>query len=297
MIKRTIYIGNSARLYVKLGQLEIERSEGELSSIPIEDLGYLIIDHYGVSITHGALEQLLKNKVSVITTDLNHLPAGIFLPLVGSSTQTMNISFQIKASKPLCKNLWQQIIKAKIRNQELLLDYLNLPSEFLHNLSPKVVSNDETNREAVAARYYWTILFDPLRFERYRKGKPPNNLLNYRYAILRAIIIRAIVSTGLMPQIGIHHHNEYDTFPLADDIMEPYRPFVDLIVHNIVQEEMDISILRPEIKRQLLDLPSFPVKMNKEKKPLMLAVSWTTASLQRCFIGKSKKILFPELCG
>jgi len=297
MIKRTIYIGNPAKIYVHLGQLKIDQNESGSASIPIEDLGYLIIDHYGVSITHGALEQLLENKVSVITTDSNHLPAGLFLPLVGSSTQTMNITAQIKASKPLQKSLWQQIIRAKIRNQGLLFDYLNLPSDFLHNLCSKVISDDATNREAVAAKYYWTLLFDPLRFKRHWEGKPPNNLLNYGYAVLRAIITRAIVSSGLLPQIGIHHHNEYDAFPLADDIMEPYRPYVDLIVHNITQEELDISVLRPDIKRAILELPTIPVKMKKETKPLMLAASWTTASLQRCFAGKSKTILYPELCG
>lgn len=297
MIKRTIYIGNPAKIYVHLGQLKIDQTETGTASIPIEDMGYLIIDHYGVSITHGALEQLLENKVSVITTDSNHLPAGLFLPLVGSSTQTMNIASQIKTSKPLRKSLWQQIIRAKIRNQGLLFDHLDLPSDFLHNLRSKVISDDETNREAVAAKYYWMLLFDPLRFKRHREGKPPNNLLNYGYAVLRAIITRAIVSTGLLPQIGIHHHNEYDAFPLADDIMEPYRPYVDLIVHNITQEELDISVLRPEIKRQILELPTIPVKMKKETKPLMLAASWTAASLQRCFAGKSKTILYPELCG
>ncbi|MFA4907518.1 MAG: type II CRISPR-associated endonuclease Cas1 [archaeon] len=297
MIKRTVYIGNPAHLFVHHEQLKIHQNGQETSSIPIEDLGYLIIDHYGVSVTHGALEQLMENKVSVITTDSNHMPAGIFLPFVGSSIQTLTIAHQIGTSKPIQKSLWQQIVKAKVRNQALLLDHLELPSEFLHHLESKIRTNDETNREAVAAKYYWAILFDPLRFKRHQEGKPPNNLLNYGYAILRAIITRAIVSAGLLPQVGIHHHNQYNAFPLSDDIMEPYRPFVDQIVQKIALEELDISILRPEIKRELLELPSIPVRMKKETKPLMIAASWTAASLQRCFAGKSKKILCPELCG
>ena len=297
MSRRTIYIGNPAKIYTKLDQLKISQNGSERASIPIEDLGYLFIDHYGISITHGALERLLESNVAIVTTNANHLPIGIFLPLIGSSNQTMTINHQIRVKKPTHKNLWKQIVKAKIKNQAKLLELLELPADYLHKLYPRVLSNDESNREAVAAKYYWTILFDPLNFKRHREGKPPNNLLNYGYAVLRAIITRAIVSTGLLPQLGIHHHNQYDPFPLADDLMEPYRPFVDRLVYEITQDELDISILRPDIKRKLLEITTVPVRMKKERKPLMLSVSITTASLRRCYLDNSKSLIFPELCG
>ncbi len=296
MIKRTLYFANPAKLHVKMNQLCIIYDGEVKSSVPIEDIGYIIIDHFGVSISHGALEQLLKNNVSVITTNDVHMPVGMFLPLSGNSEQCERFRHQIEVSQPLKKQIWRQTVKAKIRNQAALLKQLDLPNEYLNKLIPKVQSDDNTNREAVASKYYWKILFDPIQFHRNREGKPPNNLLNYGYAILRAVIARALVSSGMLPMIGIHHHNRYNAFPLADDVMEPYRPFVDKIVWNLNCEEYDLTRLTPDIKRKLLSIPTIGVKIREEKTPLMLAASRTTASLQRCFRGDFKKIIYPKLC-
>ena len=204
---------------------------------------------------------------------------------------------QVGSGLPLKKQLWQQTVKAKIKNQAALLKSKKLPDQYLKNLIPKVLSGDKSNREAVASKYYWKILFEPLPFRRNREGKPPNNLLNYGYAILRAVIARSLVASGMLPMLGIHHHNRYDPFPLADDIMEPYRPFVDEIVRDMVDEEFDLTRLTPEMKKPLLEIPVTAVKLGNEKLPLMLAASRTSASLSRCFSGNSTKIIYPEICG
>lgn len=295
MIKRTLYFSNPTRLRIKDQQLQI-RKEDKTVTIPVEDIGFLILDHYGVTISHAALAELLQNNVAIVTTDMNHMPAGLFLPLAGNTLQNERFRYQLEATQPLKKRLWQQTVKAKIRNQARLLHSLGIPNTFLLNLVKKVRSDDALNMESQAARYYWANLFDPVRFKRHRYGKPPNNLLNYGYAILRSVIARALVGTGLLPGLGIHHRNKYNAYPLADDIMEPYRPFVDEIVWNLAMNEYDISVLRPELKREFLEIPALPVNLRKETMSLMLAASKTTASLQRCFAGESKSMVYPE-CG
>jgi len=166
----------------------------------------------------------------------------------------------------------------------------------IKRLITKILSGDTSNVEAQAAKIYWTILFDPINFKRYRYGKPPNNLLNYGYAILRAVVARALVGTGLLPSLGIHHHNRYNAYPLADDVMEPYRPFVDEIVWNIAMNEYDISDITTELKMELLSIPNLPVKLEGETVSLMSAVSRTTASLYQFLSHKTKKLVLPT-CG
>jgi CRISPR-associated protein Cas1 len=295
MIKKTLYFGNPAKLRLKDLQLRIIKDKEE-RTIPIEDIGVVILDHFGITLSHAVLDVLLANNVALITTDQIHLPTGMFLPLVSNSLQTERFREQIKAGKPLKKQLWQQTVKSKIRNQAGLLKQLGIDHKFLLNLIPKVQSDDRGNHESQAARYYWNNLFDPFLFKRYRFGKPPNNLLNYGYAILRSVIARALTGSGLLPSLGIHHRNKYNAYTLADDIMEPYRPYVDEIVWNLAMNEYDISTLSPTIKKELLEIPSIAVKIAGENHPLMNAASRTTASLQRCFSGESRKIIYPE-CG
>jgi len=296
MIKKMLYFSSPANLKCRYEQLQIYNRNELVQSIPIEDIGYLIIDNYGVTLTHGVLHRLLDNNVCIVTTDDTHMPKGIFLNLDGNSEQTERFRLQVDCGTPLKKQLWRQTIRAKIRNQYLLLKSQNIDCQYVKNLIPKVLSDDSSNREAVASKYYWKFLFEPDPFRRHRDGKPPNNLLNYGYAVLRAVIARALVASGLLPCFGIHHHNRYNSFPLADDIMEPYRPFVDNLVVQIVNEEYDISRITPEIKKSLLETPMLQVKLHSDKMPLFLAASRTTASLVKCFQGLSKKIIYPELC-
>ena len=295
MIKRTLYFSTPARLRVKNRQLRIIRDDKDEATIPIEDIGFVILDHYGVTISHHTLAELLDANVAVITTDETHMPVGMFLHLEGNKEQGGSFRAQLEASLPLKKQLWQQTIKAKIRNQGTLLDQIGVTGHPLRSMAKNVLSDDSSNQEAAAAKTYWKLLFDPVHFKRHRYGKPPNNLLNYGYAILRGIITRSLCGTGLLPVIGIHHRNRYNAYPLADDIMEPFRPFVDEIVLNICQEELDISVLTPELKRKLLELPGVGVLMKKEIKPLHLAAARTAASLKRCFTGEAKELVFPVL--
>ena len=265
-------------------------------SIPIEDIGVLVLDNPQITITHSLLNYLLNNNVSVVTCNNSHMPEGLFLPLESNLVQSERFRDQINASEPLKKQLWRQTVSAKIYNQALLLKKHNKQYRNMMQWSMKVNSGDTGNLEARAAAYYWKVLFpDEIDFSRDRENPPPNNLLNYGYAILRAVTARALVASGLLPTLGIHHHNKYNAFCLADDIMEPYRPFLDSIVLNIVKSGEDYSILNASIKKQLIGITTETILIDKEKSPLMVGIQRTTASLVKCFNGEMKKIIYPEL--
>lgn len=309
MLKRTLYFGNPAYLSLKLGQLviklpEVEKNESLPDSfkksidktVPIEDIGTVIIDHKQITITQGLMEQLLKNNCAIITCDDNHLPFGLMLPLNGNTTMSERIQAQISVSQPLKKQLWQQTIQAKITNQaNLLAQTHNVVVRNMKVWASEVKSGDSENHEARAAVYYWSNLFPKIPdFTRGRYGIAPNHLLNYGYAILRAIVARALVISGLMPVLGIFHKNKYNAYCLADDIMEPYRPFVDKIVIEAMQSIEYSEELTKEMKIKFLSLPTSEVKMNGQRTLLMVAVSQTTASLAKCYLGESRKIIYPE---
>jgi CRISPR-associated protein Cas1 len=297
MIKRTIYIGNPAFLSTRLEQLLIKKDVDEDPKlIPIEDIGLVILDHSQIIISQALLSKLLHNNSSVICCDDTHHPTGLFLPLEGNTLQQQRYQAQIGATVPLKKQLWQQTVAAKILNQSQLLTQQRSEPGPLVRWSKTVKSGDPDNLEARAAVYYWKNLFpDFLSFSRDRDGSPPNNLLNYGYAILRAIVARGLVSSGLLPTLGIFHRNQYNAFCLADDIMEPYRPFVDKIVCDIVRDNGKFLNLGPALKKRLLEIPVLDVQIGKEKSPLMNAVTRTTASLVKCFEGSQRKILYPSM--
>lgn len=193
------------------------------------------------------------------------------------------------------KQLWQQTIKAKIHNQAVHLKKHNISATAMMRWKDEVKSGDIENQEGKAAAYYWKHLFGHIaNFTRYREGPPPNSLLNYGYSILRAATARSLVGSGLLPTLGIHHHNQYNSYCLADDIMEPYRPFVDMVVYELVESGEDFTDVHKDIKRTLLSIPAMDVTINGEKSPLMVGLQRTTASLARCFEGKEKKIVYPE---
>ncbi|MBX6381290.1 MAG: type II CRISPR-associated endonuclease Cas1 [Thermoflavifilum aggregans] len=298
MIKRTLYFGNPAYLKTKNEQLIIEKQDtGETISTPIEDIGILILDHQQITLTQYLLAKLLENNVAVITCDPTHHPAGLFYCLDGHTLQSQKHQRQIEASIPLKKQLWQQTVVAKIKNQAELLKQQRIENKYLLKLCDLVRSGDPDNCEAKAAIYYWKHLFpDFLQFTRDRNGPPPNNLLNYGYTILRALVARSLTASGLLPTLGIHHRNQYNNFCLADDIMEPYRPFVDAVVCHIVMMNGKFLDMTPSMKKQLLSIPAMDVKMEDQKSPLMNAVQRTTASLAKCFEGSSRKILYPTFC-
>lgn len=297
MIKRTLYFGNPAYLKTKDEQLVIEMHDtGETKTAPIEDIGIVILDHQQITITQALLAKLLANNTAIITCDNTHHPVGLQLTLDGHTLQSQKFKAQIEASLPLKKQLWQQTVSAKINNQAALLQEERVETKYMLTLSQAVKSGDSDNCEARAAVYYWKHLFpDFLQFRRERYGPPPNNLLNYGYAILRATVARALVSSGLLPTLGIHHRNQYNAYCLADDIMEPYRPFVDKVVCNVVRMNGNFLEMTPAMKKQMLEIPAMDVILEGQKSPLMNAVQRTTASLARCFETGSKKILYPEL--
>jgi len=240
------------------------------------------------------MAKLTCQKVAVVSCNAQHMPEGLLLPMHGHTEQTERIRHQLGASVPLKKNLWQQTVSSKIRNQAGLLSEKGKPNQKLLYLAKNVSSGDGGNNEAVAAAFYWQNLFDVPGFSRYQGGIPPNNLLNYGYAILRAVIARALVSSGLLPNVGIWHRNKYNAYCLADDIMEPYRPFVDLVVSHIVETEDDITEVTPLLKKELLQIPALDVGIDGQKSPLMVAASRTTSSLYDCYLGVSRKIIYPE---
>lgn len=297
MIKRTLYFGNPSCLSVKDQQLVVNLIETkETKSIPIEDIGVVVLDHWQISCTQKVFESLLSNNAALITCDSSHLPQGLMLNLDGNTLQSERFRNQINATEPLKKRLWQQTIEAKIKNQAMVLKSRGVDVQKMLYWASEVKSGDSDNYEARAAAYYWKSIFPQIPdFLRGRTEDPPNNLLNYGYAILRAIVARALVSSGMLPTLGIHHHNKYNAYCLADDIMEPFRPFVDKVVCQIVDEAQGDYELTKTVKAKLLQIPVLDVRIDGNKSPLMVGVSQTTASLYKCFEGSMRKISYPEM--
>ena len=302
MIKRTLFFGNPAYLSTRNEQLvvrltDVQTQEEVSKTVPIEDIGVVVLEDRQITITNGAMDALLKNNCAIVTCDEKHMPAGLLLPLEGHTVQSERFRLQIDASLPLKKQLWQQTVQAKIRNQASVLKRMsNVEAGCMTAWASDVKSGDSENLEGRAAAYYWRSVFPEMeRFVRDREGDAPNNLLNYGYAIVRAVMARALVASGLLPTLGIHHHNRYNAFCLADDIMEPYRPYVDELVIEILRSGVDCSVLTTDLKRQLLGLPVKEVIIGGQRSPLMVAVTHTTASLVKCFSGELRKIAYPEM--
>lgn len=313
MIKKTLYFGNPAYLSLRLQQMVIKLPEVEkqkdlpdvirqesVVTRPIEDIGIVVLDNKQITVTQGLLEALLENNCAVVTCDSHRMPVGLMLPLCGNNVQSERFREQILASQPLRKQLWQQTVKAKIDNQARILSVCSqVEVGCMSRWSNDVKSGDSDNLEARAAAYYWKKIFSGVSgladFTRDREGIPPNNLLNYGYAILRAVVARALVSSGMLPTFGIHHHNRYNAYCLADDIMEPYRPYVDELVFGIVQDcGADSLELTKDIKTRLLTIPTLDVVISGKRSPLMVGVTQTTASLYKCFSGELRRIAYPE---
>lgn len=308
MIKRTLYFGNPAYLNLSNAQLlvrlpEVEKNETlstsfkkeAIATIPVEDIGIVILDHQQITITQSLIASLLENNVAIITCNNTHHPVGLLLPLSSNTIQNERYRSQLEATEPLKKQLWMQTIVQKIKNQAAVLAAQSIENTTLIPLYQNVKSGDSNNCEATAATYYWKNIFSNiLDFKRYREGPPPNNYLNYGYAILRATMARGIVGAGLLPTLGIHHANRYNAYCLADDLMEPYRSYVDKMVIDIINEYGIIDDIPKEIKTELLKIPVLDILIDKEKSPLMIATQHTAVSLVKCFAGEQRKIIYPE---
>lgn len=336
MLKRTLFFGNPYHISTRDLQLYVaERESGEVKTVPIEDIGFIVFEHPHITFTQSVMQLLAENNTAVIFCDQKHHPSSMLFHLDTHYIQTERFKHQIDASEPLKKQLWQQTIKQKILNQARVLETQGKNPEPLKHKASKVKSGDPTNEEAKAARIYWSGLFhDDFRRERF--GDAPNPALNYGYAILRAATARALAGSGLLSTLGIHHRNKYNSFCLADDIMEPYRPFVDALVLEMIAEGMNCQDLGKEEKARLLTILTKDVSMKKsspleegnsksspleegnsksspleggnrgvtkvtskksesQTSPLMVALSKTTASLAKCFEGSIRKINYPEL--
>ncbi len=293
MIKRVLCIENPARLSLKLAQMVVELQD-VTRTVPIEDIGVVILDNKQITITHALIDALLANNVAIITSNDKHLPVGLMLPLDGHNLQSERFREQIDASEPLKKQMWQQTVVAKILGQAHVLGIQHIEHSNMLKWAKEVRSGDTDNLEARAAAYYWRNVFENDEFVRDSEGLPPNSLLNYGYSIVRAMMARALVGAGLLPTLGIHHHSRYDAYCLADDIMEPYRPFVDIKVLEMWKKGGITNDISSEHKRELLGVTTMDVNISGHRSPMMLAIHTTAQSVQKCYSGEARKIIYPD---
>ncbi len=296
MITKTLYFGSDGFISAKNEQLVFKKfSDETLHSVPIEEIGIIEIDSAGISISKSVLSKLSEYGAAAIVCDSTHHPCGIYLPLYSNTLHSKRIKVQAGMTLPQKKSAWKAVVKAKILNQYYALKQTGRDVKSILDLSGRVKSGDSDNREGAAASIYWKKIFGNKKFKREREGKYPNNLLNYGYTILRTVIARAIVSSGLHPALGLFHKNQYNPFCLADDLMEPYRPFVDLMVHEIYKENGQADELTPELKARMLIIPQLDTVMSGKTRPLMVAAQKTSISFYQ-FIENSKgEIKCPEL--
>lgn len=294
MLKRTLAFTNPYHLSLKNAQMIIRAKEdgGQCTSVPVEDIGFVILEHQEISITMPLLNALADNNAAVIVCSDKYMPNAMLLNLDSNSTQGESFRAQLTAAEPLKKNLWKQIVESKIRNQAALLHKLGKDGDALKPYYQNVKSGDCDNREGVAAKIYWDELFEG-KFVRSKSGPAPNEMLNYGYTVLRAAVARSLMGSGLLPAIGIFHKNRYNAFPLADDVMEPYRPFVDEIVFLLYANGE--ASLNKYSKSEILKLLYKDTFFESTTRPLDVGLSMTTASLSKCYNGLQKKIIYPLL--
>lgn len=294
MVKRTLSFSRPCILSLKNCQMVIKMKDDPdfIRTVPIEDIGFVLLENQQISITMPLLNALADNNAAVVVCTDKMMPNAMLLNLDSNSVQGERYRDQINVSEPLKKNLWKQTVEAKIRNQAALLDKLDKDGDLLKPYWQNVKSGDADNREGVAAKIYWDALFGN-DFMRYRTGGSPNEMLNYGYTVLRAAVARSLMGSGLFPAFGIYHRNRYNAFPLADDIMEPYRPFVDEIVFNLYANGE--TELNKDVKAEILKLLYVDTVFDKVTRPLDLGLSVTTSSLAKCFSGEQKKIIYPLL--
>ena len=296
MLYRSIYIGNPAHLKLKDKQLKITdpTTQTVKGSVPIEDLGLLMLDHYQITVSHQLLQELMENNVVLISCDEKHLPLGAMLPFGGNTQYSERVKTQLEVSEPLKKQLWKQTVECKIQNQAKVLEHLGKYADPMYDYLKEVKSGDTTNMEGIAAQHYWKYLID-YDFLRDRFGEYPNQFFNFGYGVLLSIVARALVDTGLLLVLGIFHRNKYNPYCLASDIMEPYRPLVDLLVMEWLTTHPEVEELNKESKAHILQMATRDVQIEKNTHPLIVAVKNTASSLYKCYTGEKRLIAYPEL--
>ena len=296
MLYRSIYIGNPAYLKLKDKQLKVSdpKTKEEKGSVPIEDIGLLMLDHYQITLSHQLIQELMKNNVILISCDERHLPLAGMLPFSGNTLFSERVKTQIEVSEPLKKQLWKQTIECKIQNQLKVLEQLGKYASPMYEYLKEVKSGDTTNMEGIAAQHYWKYLIDN-DFLRDRFGDYPNPFFNFGYGVLLSIIGRALVDTGLLLVLGIFHRNKYNPYCLASDIMEPYRPIADLLVMKWLQLHPEKQSLDKESKSFLLQIATQDVNIEKLVRPLIVGVKMTASSLLKCYTGEKRQMSYPEL--
>jgi len=293
MIKRTVFFSNPFHLNTQNLQLVVNNKETkEKTTIPIEDIGFIVLEHPQITFTQSVMQLLSENNTTVIFCNNRFMPSSMLLHLDTNQVQAETFSIQINAGKALKNRLWKQTVQAKITNQANLLKQEKSSYRDLIHLVNELKTGDKTNVEGWAARLYWPRLMGA-SFRRAPDGSPPNFIFNYGYTVLRAATARALSGSGLLPTFGIHHRNRYNAFALADDIMEPYRPYIDRTVLDIVKENPEAFELTIEMKKSMLEILTIDVVFEKVKRPLMVGLSQTTASLIKCFNGEKRKIEYP----
>lgn len=299
MIKKTLFFENPSYIHLHNKQVTVRQGNSKSyteKTIPAEDIGLVILDNPQITITHGVINALLKNNACILYCDEKHMPNAFMLSLADNDTYSEKVKYQINASEPLKKQLWKQTVCQKILNQSRVIKTLGYDSKYLERLHQKVQSGDQENLEGHASAVYWELLLKRFEVNRGRYEGSPNHFFNYGYAILRSIIARNLVGSGCLPVLGIHHTNKYNQYCLADDIMEPYRPIVDLWIYNyLIALEEVTDTLSKEDKTHLLQIPVIDVELEKKKSPLMVGAQRTTASLVKCFMGTARKIIYPEI--
>ncbi len=293
MIKRTVEISREpTHLSVRTDQLVLRRNGDAVGQIPCEDIGVLLVDHPQTTYTHAALARLADCGATVVLCGSDHLPNALVLPLADHSRVVWRINEQLSASRPLKKQLWQQIVRAKIRGQAENLEIGSPPRRRLAHLAREVKSGDPKNAEAQAAWVFWAHWLGGEEFRRDRDAPGLNAFLNYGYAVMRAAVARAVVAAGLLPALGLHHRNRSNAFCLADDLVEPLRPMVDRRVREMHLQGYDE--LTQDAKARLLELLADRVRMRDESGPLMVNIHRMVASLVSCYQGEAKRLQIPR---
>ena len=296
MIARTLCFTSCGKLSVRLDQLVWLPQDGEVRTMPIEDIGIVMFESEKIEVTTACLQALSDGNVAVVVCDRFHTPSAQLLPYTANLTSQETIEAQLAATEAVNGRLWRQVCRRKILNQAGLMDFLgkgeNIAS--MKILAQQMKNGDPANCEGQAARMYSHAL-GPDGFRRDREGEWPNAALNYGYAVLRAAVTRALVSSGLCCFRGIHHHNRYNPFCLADDIMEPYRPYVDQYIFGKVRPfDVPANELTKEMKARLLQMLTCDVWLDGLRRPLQVALSYTTSSLAKYYLGKVDRLVLPE---
>ncbi|MBR6139973.1 MAG: type II CRISPR-associated endonuclease Cas1 [Prevotella sp.] len=292
MLKRTLVFSSPMILSLKNQQLvyAFKDTPNEKFTVPIEDVGVVLLENQQTNITLPLLNALAESEVQVVICNNKGMPSAMIQSMDSNNLQGETLRNQISCGEVLKKQLWKQVVEAKIKNQASLLNNIGEEGDILKPFYSNVRSGDVDNREGIAARIYFQHLFGDC-FVRNRDEMGINALLNYGYSILRAATCRAIVSSGLLPAIGIHHHNRSNAYPLADDLMEPFRPFVDGVVYDLVTRgQMELT---KEVKGELISVLYADTKYEKIIRPLSVGLSMTTASMVKCLSKELNTISLP----